>query len=330
MALFSPTSPHHDRTPRRERTSGAIRRWCPRESVAGRALASVIAIMTFLAALTAGFAFVLADASREWRGSVGQEMTIQVTPRPGRDIEADAAKAAQIAGGFSGVAEARAFTRAAIGGIAFALARRGPRSEPIADAAHDRGAAGPARPARRDRPARRTRRRLAQRHARQPRRLDAKARYDGASGRRRGHRHFSAGVDRHGARHRFRHARRDGRQSRHHRGAAFRRRGGRIHRPPVPVSFSASGPARRRGGRRRGDPVVPGARRFLSRQWTTSASGEQAEALFGSFSLGWSGVAVIAVHFARRGAVDRPDVARHRLSQPWRLCAWKSARFDCA
>ncbi|HUO55251.1 MAG TPA: ABC transporter permease [Rhodoblastus sp.] len=83
----------------------------PAETVAGRALAIVIAIMTFLAALTAGFAIVLADASREWRGDVGLEMTIQVLPRAGRDIEADAASAAKIAAAFPGVAEARAFTR---------------------------------------------------------------------------------------------------------------------------------------------------------------------------------------------------------------------------
>jgi cell division transport system permease protein len=83
----------------------------PAASVSGRALAIVIAIMTFLASLTAGFAIVLADASNEWRGAVGLEMTIQVTPRAGRDIEVDAAKAAQIASGFAGVAQARAFSR---------------------------------------------------------------------------------------------------------------------------------------------------------------------------------------------------------------------------
>ncbi len=84
----------------------------PAESVAGRALAIVIAIMTFLAALTAGFAIVLSGASHEWRGQVGLEMTVQVTPTPGRDLEADTAKAAQIASAFPGVAAARAFTRA--------------------------------------------------------------------------------------------------------------------------------------------------------------------------------------------------------------------------
>ena len=84
----------------------------PAETVAGRALAIVIAIMTFLAALTAGFAIVLSEASHEWRGTVGMEMTIQVTPAAGRDIERDVALAAKIAGGFPGVAEARAFSKA--------------------------------------------------------------------------------------------------------------------------------------------------------------------------------------------------------------------------
>jgi cell division transport system permease protein len=84
----------------------------PAETVAGRALAIVIAIMTFLAALTAGFAIVLSEASHEWRGTVGMEMTIQVTPVSGRDIDKDVAKAAEIAGAFPGVADARALTKA--------------------------------------------------------------------------------------------------------------------------------------------------------------------------------------------------------------------------
>lgn len=82
----------------------------PAETVAGKSLAIVIAIMTFLAAMTAGFAIVLADASRQWRGEVGLEMTIQLMPRPNRDIETDVAKAAKIAAAFPGVAEARPFT----------------------------------------------------------------------------------------------------------------------------------------------------------------------------------------------------------------------------
>jgi cell division transport system permease protein len=79
----------------------------PASSVAGAALAVVIAIMTFLAALTAGFALLLTQASHDWRGQVGLEMTIQIMPRPGRDLDADAGKAAGIARQFAGIGEAR-------------------------------------------------------------------------------------------------------------------------------------------------------------------------------------------------------------------------------
>jgi cell division transport system permease protein len=84
----------------------------PASSVAGAALSVVIAIMTFLAALTAGFALLLTQASHDWRGQVGMEMTIQIMPRPGRDLDADARKAVEIAANFPGMREARALTKA--------------------------------------------------------------------------------------------------------------------------------------------------------------------------------------------------------------------------
>ena len=52
----------------------------PRDSVAGRALVVVIAIMTFLACLTAGAALLVAHASQAWRSDVLREATIQVKP----------------------------------------------------------------------------------------------------------------------------------------------------------------------------------------------------------------------------------------------------------
>lgn len=69
----------------------------PAASIAGRALVSVIAIMTFLAALAAGGALLVAGTSRDWQAAVSREATVQVRPAPGRDIEADVAKAAEIA-----------------------------------------------------------------------------------------------------------------------------------------------------------------------------------------------------------------------------------------
>ncbi len=66
----------------------------PASSIAGRALVTVIAIMTFLASLAAGGAILVAGTSRTWQHAVGREMTVQVRPLAGRDIDADVAKAA--------------------------------------------------------------------------------------------------------------------------------------------------------------------------------------------------------------------------------------------
>lgn len=83
----------------------------PTDSVAGRSLVIVIAIMTFLAALAAGVALLVADASVEWRAEVAREATVQVRPASGRDIEADLRAAADILRRTPGVREARIFTR---------------------------------------------------------------------------------------------------------------------------------------------------------------------------------------------------------------------------
>jgi cell division transport system permease protein len=84
----------------------------PAASIAGRALVTVVAIMTFLASLTAGTAMLIADAAQGWRGEVSREMTIQVTPVDGRDLEADTANAVEAARGVEGVAEVYAYTKA--------------------------------------------------------------------------------------------------------------------------------------------------------------------------------------------------------------------------
>ena len=68
----------------------------PASSIAGRALVTGIAIMTFLAALAAGGAILVAGTSRTWQHAVGREMTVQVRPLAGHDVDADVAKAAGI------------------------------------------------------------------------------------------------------------------------------------------------------------------------------------------------------------------------------------------
>ena len=87
----------------------------PRESVAGRALAAVIAIMTFLACLTAGGALLLAQASEGWRSEVLRDVTIQVKPNAGDDIESLVAKVAAVASQAKGVKHVRAYSAAESG-----------------------------------------------------------------------------------------------------------------------------------------------------------------------------------------------------------------------
>ncbi len=100
------------------RQSASARDWrrekalVPAASIAGRALVTVIAIMTFLAALTAGAAILIADASASWQSEVAREMTIQIVPAIGRDVEADVQKAAELARKAPGVASARPYTKA--------------------------------------------------------------------------------------------------------------------------------------------------------------------------------------------------------------------------
>lgn len=83
----------------------------PTDSAASRALAAVIAILTFLAALCAGAAEIVASSADQWQGTVAQEVTIQVRPSPGRDIDADVGRADALARGTPGIAATRVFTK---------------------------------------------------------------------------------------------------------------------------------------------------------------------------------------------------------------------------
>ncbi len=83
----------------------------PARSMAGRALVLVIVIMTFLAGLTAGAVHLIADASSDWSRSIAREVTIQIRPIPGRDIEADVRQAADLARRVRGVEAIRVFER---------------------------------------------------------------------------------------------------------------------------------------------------------------------------------------------------------------------------
>jgi cell division transport system permease protein len=84
----------------------------PADTIAGRSLVAVIAIMTFLAALTLGAVVLIHATATEWQSEVAREVTIQVRPAPGRDIEADVKTAAGIAAAQPGVAGVRPYSKA--------------------------------------------------------------------------------------------------------------------------------------------------------------------------------------------------------------------------
>ena len=83
----------------------------PTATVAGRALIAVIAIMTFLASLTTGAVILVHGAAGDWQADLAREVTIQVRPVAGRNIDADVAKATAVARTAPGVADVRPYSR---------------------------------------------------------------------------------------------------------------------------------------------------------------------------------------------------------------------------
>jgi len=83
----------------------------PADTIAGHALVAVIAIMTFLAALTLGAVVLIRGMATEWQSEVSREVTIQIRPAPGRDIEADVKKAADIATAQPGIGGVRPYSK---------------------------------------------------------------------------------------------------------------------------------------------------------------------------------------------------------------------------
>ena len=83
----------------------------PRGSIAGRSLAAVVAIMTFLAAVTAGAVTMAVGSASDWQSAVSREVTIQVRPLSGRDIEADTRAAVALARATAGIADVRAYSK---------------------------------------------------------------------------------------------------------------------------------------------------------------------------------------------------------------------------
>jgi len=84
----------------------------PKDSIAGNALTAVVAIMMFLAAVTSGGVAMVIGAASEWQSDISREMTIQIRPTSGNDIDAQVLKAESLARATPGVVEVRAYSKA--------------------------------------------------------------------------------------------------------------------------------------------------------------------------------------------------------------------------
>ena len=81
------------------------------DAVTDRALISVIAIMTFLAAMTAGAAEFSASTTSRWQVMMASEVTVQLKPQGSRPIEADLVRATDILRGTPGVTSVQTYSR---------------------------------------------------------------------------------------------------------------------------------------------------------------------------------------------------------------------------
>ena len=112
----------------------------PRASISGRALVAVVAIMTFLASITTGAVLLVSASAAEWQSEVASEITIQVRPAAGRDLERDAAAAAEAMRTQPGIVEVRPFTKDEFRQTAGAVARQRAVDRRTAGAARHRRA----------------------------------------------------------------------------------------------------------------------------------------------------------------------------------------------
>lgn len=84
----------------------------PRGSIAGRALVAVVAIMTFLASITTGAVLLVGASASQWQSEVASEITIQVKPLSGRDLDRDTVAVTEAVRGQPGIVEVQPYTKA--------------------------------------------------------------------------------------------------------------------------------------------------------------------------------------------------------------------------
>ncbi|MEM9278133.1 MAG: ABC transporter permease [Pseudomonadota bacterium] len=85
----------------------------PGETIASTALVFVIAIMAFLACLTLGAVAMINSSASKWQSDISREVTIQIKPADGREMDDAIRAASRIALSFDGVSRVTALNDAA-------------------------------------------------------------------------------------------------------------------------------------------------------------------------------------------------------------------------
>ena len=83
----------------------------PPGSVAGRSLTFVIAIMAFLAALTAGGVYIIFQAANTWTNNISSEITVQFQQRGGDATDAKVAEIVKFLSDQNGVRRVTSYSR---------------------------------------------------------------------------------------------------------------------------------------------------------------------------------------------------------------------------
>ena len=85
----------------------------PSETIASTALIFVISIMAFLACLTLGAVSMINSSADKWQSDISREVTIQVKPADGREMDKAIRAASRIALSFDGITKVTALNDAA-------------------------------------------------------------------------------------------------------------------------------------------------------------------------------------------------------------------------
>jgi cell division transport system permease protein len=89
----------------------------PRASISGRALVAVVAIMTFLASMTTGAVLLISASASQWQSDIASEITIQVRPQPGRNLDKDVAAIIEAMRTQAGIVDTRPFSKEESAGL---------------------------------------------------------------------------------------------------------------------------------------------------------------------------------------------------------------------